>query len=399
MNRIVPISLIVLFASLSAVAQQAISINELVQKVYEQRTQDISDEYKLPWIEEINVRSETRDWRLREQRYALRISPVTLRERRASSKLYNSWQQEIEYLKLEEIYDKVASIHEDWVKQDFISRRITILEKELAILADVEKVAAKSSAINANNLDDLIATRTRIATLNNSINLQNIQRQSTIDKLSQSVNGEYIILPDTINLSAYQNAIQVSLVTESGPNMSQGDIIDLQTIQHEEELEKAEQNRVLDFLALEYRGPHDIELERRVSMGVSLNLPFFGANNLSLAKLKVEREKEEYRIEKKKGDALKKLDRIKSSIKSQLAEYESYRELYERIEKENLQLITNMEAQALINPKIRLNHQIQVLEHQISLLNLKETIVNEYLDYLQATDKYVLGMKDISTTE
>jgi len=345
MNRIVPISLIVLFASLSAVAQQAISINELVQKVYEQRTQDISDEYKLPWIEEINVRSETR------------------------------------------------------VKQDFISRRITILEKELAILADVEKVAAKSSAINANNLDDLIATRTRIATLNNSINLQNIQRQSTIDKLSQSVNGEYIILPDTINLSAYQNAIQVSLVTESGPNMSQGDIIDLQTIQHEEELEKAEQNRVLDFLALEYRGPHDIELERRVSMGVSLNLPFFGANNLSLAKLKVEREKEEYRIEKKKGDALKKLDRIKSSIKSQLAEYESYRELYERIEKENLQLITNMEAQALINPKIRLNHQIQVLEHQISLLNLKETIVNEYLDYLQATDKYVLGMKDISTTE
>jgi len=314
MNRIVPISLIVLFASLSAVAQQAISINELVQKVYEQRTQDISDEYKLPWIEEINVRSETRDWRLREQRYALRISPVTLRERRASSKLYNSWQQEIEYLKLEEIYDKVASIHEDWVKQDFISRRITILEKELAILADVEKVAAKSSAINANNLDDLIATRTRIATLNNSINLQNIQRQSTIDKLSQSVNGEYIILPDTINLSAYQNAIQVSLVTESGPNMSQGDIIDLQTIQHEEELEKAEQNRVLDFLALEYRGPHDIELERRVSMGVSLNLPFFGANNLSLAKLKVEREKEEYRIEKKKGDALKKLDRTLETV-------------------------------------------------------------------------------------
>ena len=41
--------------------QQEVTIDDIVAKVYEQNTESTADTYKLPWIEELNVRSETRD--------------------------------------------------------------------------------------------------------------------------------------------------------------------------------------------------------------------------------------------------------------------------------------------------------------------------------------------------
>ena len=131
---------IMVFLSLSTCllyAQQEISIDGLVAKVYQENLPSSAEEYKLPWIEELNVRSETRDWKLREQSYSLRLRPVSIRERRASSNLYNSWQQELAYLKLDKVYDQVADIHEEWVDQDFISRQIKLNKKIVDILSDV----------------------------------------------------------------------------------------------------------------------------------------------------------------------------------------------------------------------------------------------------------------------
>lgn len=391
------ISFILVFGFVTAQSQQAISIEQLIQKVYEEQSTDVPDEYKMPWLEEINVRSETRDWRLRKQTYSLRLRPISFGERRASSKLYNSWQQELMYLKQKQVYDRVAEIHEDWVKQDFISRRINLNEKILDLLSDVEKVSIKQSAINADRLSELLTVRDRIATINNNIALRKSRREKVLQQLSESIDGEYIIAADSINVSSYLQAIKEVLVAPVRANISPSDLVDLQVLDNEMELEKAEQNRVLDFVALEYRGPHDNTLEERVSLGMSFNLPFFTSRKLAIAKLRVEKEREQFKLEKRKEETLQKIVNIKGSILTQLNEYESYRQLYSNIEKENLQLITNMEAQAFINPSIRLNHEVQVLEHKIILLNLKENMIKSYLEYLKATDKYQLGIADLSS--
>lgn len=397
--RVILISLLAIFGCVSILAQQIISIDDLVQKVYEEQSTDIPSEYKMPWIEELNVRSETRDWKLREQRYSLRIRPISFGERRASSKLYNSWQQELVFLKQERIYDKVADIHEDWIKQDFISRRITLDKEILNLLSDVEKVAMKQSAINADKLTGLLAVRDRIATIVNDNILRDNRRKKVLVELSESIEGEYIVAPDSINIDNYLQAIKEVLIAPNRANISQSDLLDLQTLDNEMELERAEQNRVLDFVSLQYRGPHDNELEERVSLGMSFNLPFFTSRKLAIAKLQVEKEREQYRIEERKEESLQKIVSVKSSILSQMNEYESYLQLYNKIEKENLQLISNMEDQSFINPTIRLNHNIQVLDHEIALLNLKENMIKSYLEYLKLTDKYQLGISDLSSNK
>lgn len=391
------ISFLFVFGFVTIQAQQSITIDELIQKVYEEQSTDVPEEYKMPWLEEINVRSETRDWRLRKQSYSLRLRPISLGERRASSKLYNSWQQELMYLKQERVYDRVADIHEDWVKQDFISRRIILNEKIIDLLSDVEKVSIKQSAINADKLSGLLTVRDRIATINNNIALRITRREKVLKQLSESIDGEYNISADSIDINSYLQAIKEVLIAPNRANVSQSDLLDIQTLDNEMELEKAEQNRVLDFVSLEYRGPHDNDLEERVSLGMSFNLPFFTSRKLAIAKLRVEKEREQFRLEERKEETLQKIIGIKSSILTQLDEYESYQQLYSKIEKENLQLINNMEEQSFINPTIRLNHEIQVLEHQITLLNLKENLIKSYLEYLKATDKYQLGISNLSS--
>ena len=258
--------------------QQEVTIDEIVAKVYEQNTEFTADAYKLPWIEELNVRSETRDWKLRKQSYSLRLRPVSLGERRASSQLYNSWQQELIYLKLDEVYDQVADIHELWIDQDFISRQIELKKQIVALLSDVEKVNAKQSLIDANKLSLLLAVKSRIAEINNGIILDQKRRYDKLRAISAQVQGDYILQADSIDVNGYIQSAKESLLATNRPYISNSDLLDLQVLRNEMELEKAENNRVLDFVSLEYRGPHDNYLEERVSLGMSFNLPFFNGN-------------------------------------------------------------------------------------------------------------------------
>ena len=379
--------------------QQEVTIDEIVAKVYEQNTEFTADAYKLPWIEELNVRSETRDWKLRKQSYSLRLRPVSLGERRASSQLYNSWQQELVYLKLDEVYDQVADIHELWIDQDFISRQIELKKQILALLSDVEKVNAKQSLIDANKLPLLMAVKSRIAKINNGIILDQKRRYDKLRAISEQAQGDYILEADSIDVKEYIQSAKESLLATNRPYISNSDMLDLQVLRNEMELEKAENNRVLDFVSLEYRGPHDKYLEERVSLGMSFNLPFFNGNQLSIAKIKVEQEQEQYKIEKVKQESLAKLTKIRESIFSNVFEYNSYNKLYSEIEAENLQLISNMERQAIINPSIKLNHRIQVIENKLSLLKIQESIVKNYLEYLRATDKYIIGISSMSNAK
>ena len=379
--------------------QQEVTIDEIVAKVYEQNTEFTADAYKLPWIEELNVRSETRDWKLRKQSYSLRLRPVSLGERRASSQLYNSWQQELVYLKLDEVYDQVADIHELWIDQDFISRQIELKKQILALLSDVEKVNAKQSLIDANKLPLLMAVKSRIAKINNGIVLDQKRRYDKLRAISEQAQGDYILEADSIDVKEYIQSAKESLLATNRPYISNSDMLDLQVLRNEMELEKAENNRVLDFVSLEYRGPHDKYLEERVSLGMSFNLPFFNGNQLSIAKIKVEQEQEQYKIEKVKQESLAKLTKIKESISSNVYEYDSYNKLYSEIEAENLQLISNMERQAIINPSVKLNHRIQVIENKLSLLKIQESIVKNYLEYLRATDKYIIGISSMSNAK
>ena len=379
--------------------QQEVTIDEIVAKVYEQNTEFTADAYKLPWIEELNVRSETRDWKLRKQSYSLRLRPVSLGERRASSQLYNSWQQELVYLKLDEVYDQVADIHELWIDQDFISRQIELKKQIVALLSDVQKVNAKQSLIDANKLPLLMAVKSRIAKINNGIVLDQKRRYDKLRAISEQAQGDYILEADSIDVKEYIQSAKESLLATNRPYISNSDMLDLQVLRNEMEFEKAENNRVLDFVSLEYRGPHDKYLEERVSLGMSFNLPFFNGNQLSIAKIKVEQEQEQYKIEKVKQESLAKLTKIKESISSNVYEYDSYNKLYSEIEAENLQLISNMERQAIINPSVKLNHRIQVIENKLSLLKIQESIVKNYLEYLRATDKYIIGISSMSNAK
>ncbi len=399
MMRQFVISLVLTLSCMFLYGQQEVTIDDIVAKVYEQNTESTADTYKLPWIEELNVRSETRDWKLRKQSYSLRLRPVSLGERRASSQLYNSWQQELVYLKLDEVYDQVADIHELWIDQDFISRQIELKKQILALLSDVQKVNAKQSLIDANKLPLLMAVKSRIAKINNGIVLDQKRRYDKLRAISEQAQGDYILEADSIDVKEYIQSAKESLLATNRPYISNSDMLDLQVLRNEMELEKAENNRVLDFVSLEYRGPHDKYLEERVSLGMSFNLPFFNGNQLSIAKIKVEQEQEQYKIEKVKQESLAKLTKIKESISSNVYEYDSYNKLYSEIEAENLQLISNMERQAIINPSIKLNHRIQVIENKLSLLKIQESIVKNYLEYLRATDKYIIGISSMSNAK
>lgn len=385
--------------SLSLSGQQIISIDDVVAKVYEQTEMPEVESFKLPWVEEVNVRSETRDWKWREQSYSLRLSPVSLGERKASSKLYDSWQQELVYLKMNKVYDQVAEIHEEWIEQDFLTREIRLNQNIAALLQDVEKVTTKQSLIDVDELTSLLKVRGEIAKTHSDIALAQKRKDYKLKSIAKYVLGDYIVESDSIDLDMYIQMAKEVLVADNRPYVSDADLLELEILSNEIELEKAENNRVLDFVALEYRGPHDDALSERVSLGMSFNLPFFNKSKLSIAKLKVEQEKEQLKIEETKEESLAEIVDIKKTLFSDISEYDSYKQLFADIKNDNLLLISKMEQQTIINPNIILNHRIDVLENDLYILNLQRDIVKNYLIYLQATDKYILGAFSLSGAE
>ena len=129
-------------------------------------------------------------------------------------------------------------------------------------------------------------------------------------------------------------------------------------------------------------------INERVSLSVSLNIPYRTNQRLSIAKLRVEQEVEQLKIDLKREEEVRALNRVKRKMELKIEEYKKIKEITMIAKAERLILINNLTAQTIINPKIIIENKVNALVGERSLLSLEEAIVDNYLDYLSQVGAY-----------
>lgn len=368
-----------------SLGQTSFNISTYIQKRVE--TLDNSSERSLPnnqfnasWIDGMDIRTETDEFEFNRQRYLIRVSPNTPKIRTAQSNLH-------------QLYLEKAALQNTLLKRDFIEiayeevlffyetfRKISIKEDLLLVLKDQEKVWGKLSQVSQDLPKDWLEIQEDIAQLEIDI-YKEVNILKLWDAKALRLNWQDLIPADSI-----------LFLLENNPNnrfLLQAKEYDIENliIEREEALEQAEQKKLLDFIQVEYRGPHEDLLRERISLTAAFRLPFSSGSKLKLAEIAIEKEtlQQELIAEKKLNQYKEKESRKKLELLVQ--ELIFSKKLYAEQSKKMLAIAQQSRALRGDNPLFTLYQKEAQIERKLEVLKLEVSIYSEYLDYLKLTEE------------
>ncbi|SEQ05593.1 hypothetical protein [Neolewinella agarilytica] len=369
---------LILFPSVDLLAQDVIDATDFFQIGQEAENGLAAEKHsisssRMPWIEEYELRTETRDFDIDRQEYTFRVSPSTGRKRRALTALYNHQERAPDFEAQESSCDDLADRYYQWLVLYLMDRELDILNRLKVVLDDRQLVLSRQ----AGNLDfdwsKLIGLRQDISDF--ELRLSRLKTvQARINK-ELGLKDPFFSFEGFISLSEIGEAFPGNFKKGLDPKLD----YELATVAHELELEKAEQKQFFDFAQLKYQGPHTDELQERFSVGLAFQLPNSGDKKLKMRELELEvqslRKEQEVEVATDK-------EVYEAEVAGWLIEYEHFRFMTatHRKEQEELRLISNqLKKKEGFNPLPLLAIQERAIRNELKLLDVSTDLYQSYL--------------------
>lgn len=330
-----------------------------------------SSDYRAPWIEGIDFRTETRDWELLQQEYQLRIKPSTPKIRKYQKLAYQDLLTELEMVKSQVQYSGLKKVYENWLSRYYEFKEAQILEGSIKHYDDRIKVLSISN--QKGEVDALEILKVKMQKEELQLEIKNL----TKDISNLNIENSIISIDDIRN-----KLIMESFDLQNYPDMA-SDLFDLQKIDHQYELEKAEKNQAFDFAQLTYRGPYEDIWQERVSMSIAFTLPQSKRTNFDMMELEIERMVEQQRMEEKKLEFQNEIKLATENLQVAFDEYDERKEILEQLTKYD-KILEEYIPRSKEEVLDLINLKMDKVDEEIDLIRLEENIYEEYLDFLEA---------------
>lgn len=339
-----------------------------------------SSDFKAFWLEEIEFRTETRDFDFDRQSYTLRFTPSNKKVRAAQNNLAQHYLDKAAIDRKNYNFKFVEQAYEDWIELYSYAERLKIFKNLLAIYTDIEKVLLQLGKKEELKVKDLLEVKSDITTTKITIQTLESAQQELLAKQQADFSDLISIQQIKDNLLATPEKGTAHLLSTQQKN------IEASAIETEMALEVADQKRFLDFFQIEYRGPHSDEIRERFSIGAGLKIPFKGSNQLKLEELKVEQAllQEEYKLDLAQFKA--EVAQEQKQLKALISEYHISKDLIQLQQKQAEELIIKLVAREGSTPLVQLYHQIEQGKQALNLVKLKTDIYEQYIRYLVVTE-------------
>ena len=273
----------------SVMAQKQTSINEylgsaLTSYWVKQDAENISFlenyNYNLPLIKSVDLRSETRDFLLKRQEYTVRVKPNNINAIAYQKKVYQNKIEGIEIENQMRFNEELKKRYLSLIDYFFTQEVIGLEKKRQGQLKDKLKVLSQSIYNTNFDIKNLLETEDELLRLD--LKLVNLQETQNIQmaQLRQLLSFQ----GDSLQLN-FSNLISPSQITQQPlqsisdePLLIKRQKLKLETLENENELGLAKSNQLLDYVQAKYGGSNDIFFNENFSIGIGLNIPFFGNN-------------------------------------------------------------------------------------------------------------------------
>ncbi len=342
---------------------------------------------KLPFIESVEFRTESRDLLLERQEYTIRISPNSTRAISRHNQINKNRLEEVEIENQIQINLELKKRYYLIIDFIFNERMITLFEEKQDQLND--KLFLLSEKVYDTNFDvkdlietedDFFDTKLKVSYLKEENN--HLKRRIT---LSLGVSVDSLKLDDDRLLQVEQilnHDQKDSLGSDNLPLKLMK--LKINTLENEMQLSVAKSNQFLDYVQAKYGGKNSFLFNENFSIGLGFKLPFFGSSNARKGAVYHKKLSEESKIlyltNKLKESRELDQDALNSAIKN-------YTLLVEQNEKSSVSSIyeTYQEMEG-ISPLILLKLKILQQKKKIEILKSEYELYTSYIRSLASKE-------------
>jgi len=344
------------------------------------------DNVKFPWINKYEFRTETRDFNFGEQEYTIRLSPSTAKIRNAQKAYYDAMRNAPD-MDGQEIYcDYVLSLHLDWLALFMLNEHQRTLDELVVLLNDKQTTYERMLGTFEFDTKKLVNLQTDKSDIEIASNKLKLDRDFLLKKYNLE-NQEF----------DFSNFITVEAISEylsnNLPTSENSAAFDLETAYKKEmllkeiDLENSEENRIIDFVQVKYNGPHSDEIRERLSVGLGFQLSNSGNSRLKMQELQIEQEELDLQLARDTRSQQTNLEALENELQSDIQAFFYFVKIHKE-ERENLQqLSANISQKEGTSPLILLDIEERNLSLKLRAISKRESLFEDYLNYLQETDK------------
>ncbi len=338
-------------------------------------------DHSLPFIQQIELRTETHDFQLLEQEYSLRFTPNSPKQRRAQDSYHQAFINSVEIDKQEFLLDELEEKYKTLVDYQFIAGLIKDKEDLKKLYTQKQKVLRALVSSGDFDITDFVDTEEDIFELESEL-LELSQKQNTINEVLNLAIGTDDLQTDFIDVNLILIKVQDSESQVLLANKSLQLRQDL--IQKEYDKELAEINNPLDFVQAKYGGGNTSLLREQFSIGVGIRLPFKGDKKLDLLELEYEKLERNSNF---KTDLAEKGKRIQAQVWRIGDLAEQYNLLIEQTKDNQVQYaLAQLKKMPDASPLQIIRMEEILIKKRSQIYRLEYRIFQEYVEWLHLTE-------------
>ncbi|MGK0366521.1 MAG: hypothetical protein ACI85O_003595 [Saprospiraceae bacterium] len=338
-------------------------------------------DHTLPFVQQLELRTETHDFQLTEQGYSLRFTPNSPKQRRAQDNYHQAFIRNEEADKQEFLLDELEEKYATLVDYHFITGLIKDKEDLKKLYTQKQKTLRALVSSPNFNITNFIETEEDIFELESEL-LELTQKKNTINEALNLALETETLQTNFIDL----NQILLTIRDKEAPIFLANEAIQLRQnlIQKEYEKEITEINNPIDFIQAQYGGSNADELREQISIGVGIRLPFKGDKKLDLLELDYEKleRNANFQIE-----LTEKKERITTQVKRIENFIEQYNLLQKQTEDNQVQYaLAQLKKMPDASPLQIIRMEEILLKKRSQIYRLEHRIFQEYADWLHLTE-------------
>ncbi len=381
--------IIIIFLPIYAWSQGTIDADDFFRNGlsnYKQTEKQKVENVNFPWINRYEFRTETRDFDFEKQEYTFRLSPSTPSIRNAQ-KLYYEEMSNAPDFEGDEIYcNQLHNVHTDWLELFIISEHQRLLDDLRTIIEDKQSIYEKMIASYEIDAEEILNLKIEKSDLKINQNILILKQEYLLNK--------YGITEKNINFGDFVKIETISTLLPSVSDLGKNhNIVDNETayktllINKELELETAEKKQLIDFFQVKYNGPHEDPFQERISVGLGFQFFNSGSTKLKMQELKIEQEELRTKSERWAKEKLTRLTGMLGKLERDIKAYVGYQEIMLEERRELEQLRDNISQSTGTSPLLLLEIEERHISMKMEALSMKEELLEDYLEYLQESEK------------
>ena len=344
-----------------------------------------------PWIKGLEFRSETGNFDILEQKYALRLYFKGFGETRSSREFIrnsgNLYKLEYTSARSDVLFERYSAVvtyimHKKELK--VIDSMRELLDDKLSVTEKIGEITAETTEIDKMDIEDRIT----------EIEMRRIEVESALESIEAAIRNdsgadrtpvferEKIVSVEDIEKFAE------TLTEISGATKAESEYQALRAIiaQNEIALEKAKERDWLKYIALEYdTGDRKDRPSRGFSIGFAISIPGFKNNQTSLVKKQIKLLDQNSDFESQSRIKETAVRTTLLTLKREIRQYKTLAERKDEIEKSGiLRKYSSIEG---VNPMMVIKLKEKILKKELKLAELELKIYEKYI-----TLAYLLGI-------